>query len=179
MVVVVLLSILWVFGAAMLYVAPVRNYTVTCDRTTDLRCVLERTEASGPRRTVVPLAEGATAAVRILPRRRGPSRVTLELHTPQEAFFAAEFEGANADSDADAAAAELNAVLRGRTAPAHARVVITPPPMYRIASWFGLAVMGLLILAIANGARGRAAGVSPEPDGAAPRPPLASTPSTP
>lgn len=67
----VLLAALWVLGAGMLYSAPVRGYVVTCERTSDLSCVLEQTGASGMRRTTVPLPNGAAAVVRILPRTGG------------------------------------------------------------------------------------------------------------
>ena len=142
----VVLAVLCVLGAAMLYWAPARGYAVTCERTTDLACVLERTGASGTRRTLVPLPNGGAAVVRILPRRRGASRVMLELQTPDQSVFAAEFEGADADSAADAAAAQLNALLRARTAPARVRITVAPPPAYKIAAWSGLGVMGLIIL---------------------------------
>jgi hypothetical protein len=149
-VVAVVLAVLCAFGAAILYWAPVRRYAVSCERTADLACgcVLEQTGASGTRRTFVPLPAGAAAVVRILPRRRGASRVILELQTPGESVFAAEFEGADADSAADAAAAQLNTVLRARNAPALARITAAPPPVYRIAAWSGLGVMGLIIFAL-------------------------------
>ena len=149
-VVVVVLAVLCALGAAMLHWAPVRSYAVSCERTASLACVLEQTGASGTRRTFVPLPAGAAAVVRILPRRRGASRVILELQTPGQSIFAAEFEGADADSAADAAAARLNAVLRGHSAPALARITAAPPPVYRIAAWSGLGVMGLIILALAR-----------------------------
>lgn len=150
------LAVLWVLGAAMLYWAPVRGYAVACERTTDLACVLERTGASGTRRTLVPLPGGAVAVVRILVQRRGASRVLLELQTPDQAIFAAEFEGADAGSAAEAAAAQLNTVLRAPVAPARARITAAPPPIYRIAAWSGLGVMGLIILAGVREARRRA-----------------------
>ena len=134
----------------MLYRAPVSGYVVVCERTTDLACVLERRDASGTRRTVVPLPHGAAAVVRILPRRRGASRVTLQLQTPDQSIFAAEFEGADADVAADAAAARLNTVLRARTPPGRVRITAAPPPVYRIAAWSALGVMGLIILAGAS-----------------------------
>lgn len=140
------LSVLCVLGAVMLYWAPITGYAVTCGRTTDLACVLEQSGASGTRRTVVPLPGGAAAVVRILPRPRNASRVVLELQAPGRSVFAAEFEGPDADSAADAAAAQLNTVLRAR-APARARITVAPPPAYRIAGWSGLGVMGLIILA--------------------------------
>lgn len=143
----VVLGVLCVIGAAMLHWVPVDGYAVTCERTTDLSCVLERTGASGTRRTVVPLPDGATAVVRILSRPRGASRVMLELQTPHQSVFAAEFEGADADGAADAAAAKLNTVLRARTAPARARITVAPAPAYRVAAWSALGVMGLVILA--------------------------------
>lgn len=142
-----MLALLCALGAAMLYWVPVKGYAVSCVRTTDLACVLEQTGASGTRRTFVPLPAGAAAVVRIMPRRRGASRVILELQAPGRSVFAAEFEGADADSAADAAAAQLNAVLRARTAPARARITAAPPPVYKIGAWSGLAVMGLIILA--------------------------------
>ena len=147
-VVVIVLAVLCALGAATLYWAPVRSYAVSCERTAGLACVLEQTGASGTHRTFVPLPEGAAAAVRIRPRRRGASRVILELQTPGQSVFAAEFEGADADSAADAAAAQLNTVLRAPTAPALARITATPPPVYRIAAWSGLGVMGIIILAL-------------------------------
>lgn len=147
----VVLAGLCILGAVMLYRAPVGNYAVACERTTVLSCVLERTDASGTRRTVVPLRDGAAAVVRILPRPRGTSRVMLELQTPSQSVFAAEFEGAGADSAADAAAAQLNTVLRARTMPGRARITVSPPPLYRIAAWCGLGVMGLIILAGVRG----------------------------
>lgn len=155
-VVVIVLAVLCALGAAILYWAPVRSYAVSCERTAALACVLEQTGASGTHRTFVPLPAGAAAVVRILPRRRGASRVILELQTPGQSVFAAEFEGADADSAADAAAAQLNTVLRAHAAPALARITATPPPVYRIAAWSGLAVMGLIILALMR------AGVVPE-----------------
>lgn len=142
----VVLALLCVLGAAMLYRAPVRGYAVACERTTDLACVLEQRGASGTRRTLVPLPSGAAAVVRILPRRRGASRVMLQLQTPSQSVFAAAFEGADADSAADATAARLNTVLRARTAPARVRITVAPPPADRIAAWSGLGVMGLIIL---------------------------------
>jgi hypothetical protein len=148
--VVVVLAVLCAVGAAMLYWAPVRSYAVSCERTAGLACVLEQTGASGTHRTFVPLPAGAAAVVRILPRRRGASRVILELQAPGQSIFAAEFEGADADSAADAAAARLNTVLRARSAPALARITAAPPPLYRIAAWSGLGVMGLIILALAR-----------------------------
>ena len=156
----VVLGVLCVIGAVMLHWAPVSGYAVTCERTTDLSCVLERTEASGAHRTVGPLPDGASAVVRILPRPRGGSRVILELQTPDESVFAAEFEGADADSAADAAAAKLNTVLRARTAPAHARITVAPPPAYRIAAWSGIGVMALVILAGLRETRRRDLGVA-------------------
>lgn len=62
-------------------------------------------------------------------------------------MFAAEFEGADAASAADAAAAQLNTVLRVRTAPARVRITVAPPAGYKVAAWSGLGVMGLIILA--------------------------------
>lgn len=150
------LGLLAVLAAAMLYWVPVRGYAVTCERTTALSCILERTEASGTSRTLVPLPTGAEAVVRILPRRRGPSRVMLELQAPDKSVFAAEFEGVDADSVAYEAAAKLNAVLRARAAPARARITAAPPSVYRIAAWSGLVVMGLIILAGMRDTRRRA-----------------------
>ena len=147
-VVVVVLAVLCALGAATVYWAPVRSYAVSCERTAGLACVLEQTGASGTHRTFAPLPAGAAAVVRILPRRRGASRVILELQTPGQSIFAAEFEGADADSAAEAAAARLNTVLRARTTPALARITAAPPPVYRIAAWSGLGVMGLIILAL-------------------------------
>ena len=150
------LAVLCVLGTAMLYWAPVKGYAVTCERTTDLVCVLEQTGASGTRRTLVPLPAGAAAVVRILPRRRSASRVMLELQTPDQSVFAAEFEGADADRAADAAAAQLNTVLRARAATARARITVAPPPAYKIAAWSGLGVMALIILAGVRETRRRA-----------------------
>ena len=149
----VILAILCAFGAAMLYWAPARRYAVVCERTTGVACVLDQTVASGTRRTIVPLPTGAAAVVRILPRRRGATRVILELQSPNQSVFAAEFEGADADSAADAAAAKLNAVLRGGTGPAHARITVAPPAAYTIAAWSGLGVMGLIVLVGVSEAR--------------------------
>jgi hypothetical protein len=145
-VVFVVLAALSVLGAATLYWAPVRGYAVTCERTTDLTCVLEQERASGTRRTVVPLPHGAAAVVRIVARRRGASRVMLALETPEQSVFAAEFEGADADSAAYVAAAKLNTMLRGRTAPARVRITVAPPAVYKVAAWSGLGVMVLIIL---------------------------------
>ena len=152
----VILAASCVLGAAMLYWAPVRGYAVTCERTTDLTCVLEQTRASGTRRTAVLLPRGAAAVVRIVPRRRGASRVMLELETPDQSVFAAEFEGADADSAADAAAAQLNTVLRARTAPARVRITVAPPAVYKVAAWSGLGVMVLILLVGVRDTRRRA-----------------------
>ena len=150
------LAVSCVLGATMLYRAPIRGYAVTCERTTDLTCVLEQTRASGTRRTIVLLPRGAAAVVRIVPRRRGASRVMLELQTPDQSLFAAEFEGADADSAADAAAAKLNTVLRVRPAPARVRITVAPPAAYKVAAWSGLGVIGLIILAGVRQTRRRA-----------------------
>ena len=154
--VLVVLATLCAAGAAMLYLAPVHGYAVTCERTTDLTCVLERTNASGTRRIVMPLPRGAAAVVRIVPRPRGASRVMLQLEAPDQSVFAAEFEGADANDAADAAAAQLNTVLRGRTAPGRVRITAAPPATYKVAAWSGLGVMGLVVLAGVRETRRRA-----------------------
>lgn len=140
------LTLLLGLGVAMLYLAPVRRYVVACERTERTTCVLERTGATRSYRTSVPLDEGASAVVRVVPQRRGGARVLLDLDTPARSVFAAEFEGEDASAAASQAAARLNRVLRG-TGPASARVETVPPPLLRWLAWGGLGVMGLLILA--------------------------------
>jgi hypothetical protein len=117
--------------------------------------VLEQTRAARTQRTSVPIDAGASAVVRVEPRRRGGARTLLYLDTPARAVFAAEFEGGDAADAASRAAEQLNRVLRG-TAP-RARIEVAPPPFLRWLAWGGLGVMGLLILAGYREARRRPA----------------------
>ncbi|MBF5041675.1 hypothetical protein FGE12_04680 [Aggregicoccus sp. 17bor-14] len=150
-----ILTALLVLGAAMLHWMPVRGYAVSCERTSQVVCSLERTEATGPTRTLVPLGEGASAVVRVQQPRRGHSRVLLYLEAPATSVFAAEFEDSDAYDTANAAAAQLNRVLRS-SAPGQARIEVVPPPLYRWLAWGGLAFMALLILAGYRATRSRA-----------------------
>lgn len=146
---------LLLLAAAVLYWGPVRGYVVSCERTVQVVCSLERTEASGPTRTLVPLGTDASAVVRVQKLRRG-SRVLLYLEAPPQSVFAAEFEDGDAQATATAAAAQLNRVLHGST-PGPVRIEVTPPPLYRWLSWAVISFMGLLLLAAYRQARSRPA----------------------
>lgn len=153
------LTVLLGLAAVMLLRVPVHRYVVACERTTgDIVCSLEQTRTAGTQRWRVPLGhDTATAAVvRVLAQRRGPARVLLYLEAQgRPPVFAAQFEGADAAIDAEAAAARLNQVLRRPSAAATdaaptttaARIEAVAPAHLRWGAWAGLGVMGLLILA--------------------------------
>ena len=156
-----ILAVLLGLGALLLYRAPVHRYAVACERmpTEVVSCVLEQTAAPGTQHWQVPLGPDARAIVRVRAQRRGPARVLLYLEAPGRApVFAAEFEGADAATDAETAAAQLNPVLQrqestGASAAAPplggraARVQAVAPASLRWMAWGGLGVMGLLIVA--------------------------------
>lgn len=142
-----ILALLLCACAVMVYRAPMHRYVVACERTTRAECVLEQTGSEGTQRWRVPLGPDASAVVRVLPQRRGPARILLYLASHAQAVFAAEFEGGDAATDAAAAAAQLNHVLRA-SAPVAARVEVVPPPVFRWLAWVGLVVTGLLIGAV-------------------------------
>lgn len=133
-------------AAVMVYRMPVQRYVVACERTTQVACTLEQATNTETRRWNVALGADATANVRLMPQRRGGPRVLLYLTSAAGAIFAAEFEGGDAVITAEAAAAQLNQVLRAST-PGSTRVVAAPPSLFRWAAWGMLAVMGLLIIA--------------------------------
>ncbi len=149
------LAILLGLGAVMLYRAPVQRYVVACERTTQVACILEQTRSVGTQRLRVPLGANASAVVRVVPQRRGTARVFLYLESMPDAIFAAEFEGKDAATAAEAAAAQLNRVLKAST-PAVARVDAVPPQLFRWFAWAALGVMGLLVLAGYRDVRSRA-----------------------
>jgi hypothetical protein len=144
------LALLLGLGAVLLYRVPVQRYVVACERTTatpPVVCILERARTTGTQRWQVPLGPDARAVVRIMPRRRGYGRVLLYLESAaSKAVFAAEFEGAGAAVEAEAAAAQLNRTLSA-AGPAVGRIEVSPPPIFRWAAWSALGVMGLLVLA--------------------------------
>ena len=156
-----ILAVLLGLGALLLYRAPVHRYVVACERmpTEDVSCVLEQTRSPGTQHWQVPLGPDARAIVRVRAQRRGPARVLLYLEAPGHApVFAAEFAGADAATDAETAAAQLNPVLRRQEASGAsastprpgvraARVEAVAPPSLRWMAWGGLGVMGLLIVA--------------------------------
>lgn len=150
-----ILTVLLILGAALVYRVPVHRYVVSCERATTVVCDLEQIRTGGrARRWRVALDSGTAAAVvRIVAQRRGPDRVLLYLEAPgRDPVFAAQFEGADAPLDAEAAAARLNQVLRRSprrptAAPRAARIEAVAPAILRWVAWGGLGVMGLLILA--------------------------------
>jgi hypothetical protein len=151
----VVLAILLGLGAVMLYRAPIQRYVVACERTTHVACVLEQARATRTQRWHRSLGANASAVVRVVQPRRGTARVFLYIESAAGAMFAAEFEGNDADTDAEAAAAQLNRVLEGTT-PGVARVEAAPPPLYRRFAWGALGVMGMLVLAGYRDVRARA-----------------------
>lgn len=104
----VLLALMLLGGALMLLRGTAQAYRVSCRKAQQIMCEVERETASGKQTSRIPLGAEATAVVRVEARRRGGSRVFLYLSSGSQKAFAAEFEGGNADADAQAAAAKLN-----------------------------------------------------------------------
>jgi hypothetical protein len=143
----ILLGLMLLGGAAMLLLAPVHGYGVTCRKAQQISCTIEREESGGIQASQVPLGPDAAAVVRVEPRRRGGSRVFLYLTSGSREAFAAEFEGGDAIDDAQAAATRLNRVFAASGA-ATERIEVRPPAYLRWLAWGTLGVMALLVLAI-------------------------------
>ena len=146
-VVAVLLAALLVGAAAMAYWLPVQGYSVICEKSTLISCVLERETFSNQRTWQVAFGTQAIATVKIQPRRRGATRVFLYLSSNSQTIFAAEFEDGAAVAQAEAAAAELNRVFSSAE-PASVRVVARPPAYFTWLIWGGIAFFGMFVLVI-------------------------------
>lgn len=142
-----LLGVMLLGGAAMLLRAPARGYVVTCTKSPQISCMIERETSDGTHSWQVPLGSDAAAVVRVEPRRRGGSRVFLYLSSGSREVFAAEFEGGTAVADAYAAATKLNGVFVSGSM-VTARVEVRPPAYLRWLAWGGLGVMALLVVVI-------------------------------
>ena len=143
----VLLVAILVGGAALIQYGPVRGYEVTCSRQQQVACLLERDTATGPMAWQVPMEADARARVEVRRYRRGSPRTFLYIDSGDRSVFAAEFEGATAHADAQAAAARLNRVFRSAV-PASVRVEARPPSFMRPLVWAGFAFFGLLVAVI-------------------------------
>jgi len=143
-----ILAVLMAAGAALLHWGPVTHYAVECQRTSVVSCTIERSKSAGAtERWNLTLGPDANATVRVIPRRRSDPSVYLYLRSNGEDIFAAQFEGSNAASEAEAAASRLNQVF-GSTFPATARIEARPPAYFRWVSWGGLGVMALLSITL-------------------------------
>ena len=142
-----LLAAMLVGAAAMAYWLPIKGYTVTCEKSEKIACMLQRETSSDSRTSQVSLGASATATVKLQPRRRGASRVLLYLNSGSQSIFAAEFEDGAAVAQAEAAAAELNRVFSSAT-PTSAAIVVRPPAYFTWMIWGGIGFLGLLVLAI-------------------------------
>jgi hypothetical protein len=141
-----ILAVLCGAAAVMLYRVPVQRYTVVCEQATQATCDLERATSARTQQWHVTLGPDPTAVVRFAARRRGGPRVFLYLRSTTSEVFAAEFEGGDAATAAEAAAAELNRTFHA-SVPGTVRITAAPPPYLRWIAWGALAVMGLLVLA--------------------------------
>ena len=157
----VLLAVMLLGGAAMLLRAPVLGYGVTCSKSPQIQCLLERETSDGTQRWQVPLGADAAAVVRVEPRLRSGSRVFLYLTSGSREVFAAEFEGGSAIADAQDAAAKLNRVFASG-GEATAKVEARPPAYLRWLAWVGLGVMALLVAVIYRQLFGRTVVLSSE-----------------
>ena len=155
----ILLGLMLLGGAAMLLLAPVHGYGVTCRKAQQISCTVEREESGGMQAWQVPLGPDAAAIVRVEPRRRGASRVFLYLTSGSREVFAAEFEGDAAIDDAQAAATKLNRVFASDGV-ATARVEVRPPAYLRWLAWGALGIMAPLVVVIYRALFGGAAVLS-------------------
>lgn len=134
-------------AVAMVYRLPVQGYSVTCEKSEQISCQLERDTSEGLQTLQVALGTQAIATVEVKPRRRGPSRVFLYLNSSSQAVFAAEFEGGAAVDQANAAAAELNRLFFAASS-GSARVVARPPSYLAWLAWGGVGLLGMFVLVI-------------------------------
>ncbi len=146
-VVAVLLAAMLLGAAAMAYWLPVKGYSVTCEKSAQISCEVQRETSNDHQTWQVALGTKAVATIKIQPRRRGSARVFLYLSSNSQTVFAAEFEDGAAAAQAEAAAAELNRVFSS-VAPASVRVVARPPAYFTWLTWVGIGFLGILVLAI-------------------------------
>jgi hypothetical protein len=144
-----LIGIFTIFGLivlgvlALLAFDTVIAYRVTCTRSTDT-CVLEQKRATNTSTTTVPLhsLRSATLDLRRGGRRQG-QRVLLMLVASDQRYFAAEYEGWDAQEDAETAVRGINTFFAGST-PQTLRLHVTNPVLYA-AGWIG-GVLCLVLL---------------------------------
>ena len=145
----VLLVPLLVGATALAFWGPVRGYDVRCTKEARVTCTLGRDTASGATSHSFALASPASADVRVQPVRRGPDRILLYLVSAPHQVFAAEFEGADAYAQAQAAAAQLNALFAA-SQPGAVGIEVRPPAYMHWLLWGGVIFLGLLVAAVAR-----------------------------
>jgi len=129
---------------ALLAFDTVLAYDVTCTRSTD-SCVLEQERLTEISRTIVPLHSINSATVELWRGGRGKgSRVLLMLVGADQRHFAAEYEGWNAQADAEAAVIELDDFFAD-SEPAELKLEVSNPFLYATA-WIGGVLCVLLIV---------------------------------
>lgn len=132
---------------AMAYWLPVKRYTVTCTKLQSISCQLQRETSSDHPASQVELGRHPTATVKIQPVRRGSPRVFLYLSSTSDTFFAAEFEGGAAETQARTAAAELNQFFSSG-APSSVRVMARTPAYLTWMLWGAIGFLGMFVLVI-------------------------------
>lgn len=146
-VVAVLLALMLVGISAVAYWLPVKSYAVTCTKSDLIICVIERETFNSHQSWQTALGTKAIATVTTQPRRRGSSRVLLYLNSSSQNVFAAEFEGGEALTQAEAAATTLNRAFSSLS-PASAHIVARPPAYFNWLLWGGIIFLGLFVLII-------------------------------
>jgi len=134
-------------AAALIQFGGVRGYTVRCEKSQQISCLLQRDTAGGIKSWQVPLGASASAEVQVKTYRRSQPRVFLYLKSAAQSVFAAEFEGGDDVANAQAAAARLNQVFSS-SGPASAQLEVRPASYMRPMIWAGYGFFVLLVLVI-------------------------------
>ena len=142
-----LLAAMVLGGAALIHFGPVHGYVISCDKTQQITCGLQRDTSQELQYWQVPLGASATATVQVKTNRRSRPRVFLYLNSDAQSVFAAEFEDGDAAAHAHATAARLNQLFSSAT-PASLRIEVRPPSHMKPLIWGGFGFFVLLVLVI-------------------------------